>query len=109
MAYFKLISFNGIAPQISPRLLGETLAQTAEDVILDSGRLVPLRNNTDVHILSTAGRNSIFKYETGGYDHWLEWGEEGVDVVLGPIAADATDRVYWTGEGVRGFPSYVTE
>ena len=62
MAYLKLISFSGIAPQISPRLLGETIAQTAEDVILDSGRLVPLRNNdTDVYTLSATGRNSIFK------------------------------------------------
>ena len=105
MAYFKLISFSGIAPQISPRLLGETLAQTAEDVILDSGRLVPLRNNTDAYTLSATGRNSIFKYETGGQDYWLEWADEGVDVVLGPIAADATDRVYWTGEGgAGGFP-----
>ena len=98
MAYFKLISFNGIAPQISPRLLADTVAQTAEDVILDSGRLVPLRNNTDIYTLSTSGRNSIFKYTTGGSDYWLEWAEEGVDVVLGPIAADTTDRVYWTGE-----------
>jgi len=105
MAYFKLISFSGIAPQISPRLLGDTLAQTAEDVILDSGRLVPLRNNTDAYTLSATGRNSIFKYETGGVDYWLEWADEGVDVVLGPIAADATDRVYWTGEGgAGGFP-----
>ena len=105
MAYFKLISFSGIAPQVSPRLLGETLAQTAEDVILDSGRLVPLRNNTDAYALSATGRNSIFKYETGGQDYWLEWADEGVDVVLGPIAADSRDRVYWTGEGgVDGFP-----
>ena len=105
MAYFKLISFSGIAPQVSPRLLGETLAQTAEDVILDSGRLVPLRNNTDAYALSATGRNSIFKYETGGQDYWLEWADEGVDVVLGPIATDSRDRVYWTGEGgVDGFP-----
>jgi hypothetical protein len=101
VAYFKLISFSGIAPQISPRLVGETIAQTAEDVILDSGRLVPLRNNSpdnDSFTLNTAGQNSIFKYETGGNDYWLEWADEGVDVVLGPIAGDATDRVYWTGE-----------
>ena len=98
MAYLKLISFGGIAPQISPRLIGENIAQTAEDVLLDSGRLVPLRNNTDSYTLSTTGQNSIFKYETGGTDYWLEWADEGVDVVLGPIAGDNTDRVYWTGE-----------
>ena len=69
---------------------------------MDSGRLVPLRNNTDIYTLSTSGRNSIFKYETGGTDYWLEWTNEGVDVVLGPIAADAFDRVYWTGEGGAG-------
>ena len=97
MAYFKLISFSGIAPQISPRLLGETLAQTAEDVILDSGRLGPLRNNTDAYTLSATGRNSIFKYETGGQDYWLEWADEGVDVVLGPIAADPTDGLWDDG------------
>ena len=60
MAYLKLISFGGIAQQISPRLIGENIAQTAEDVLLDSGRLVPLRNNTDSYTLSTTGQNSIF-------------------------------------------------
>jgi len=99
VAYLKLISFSGIAPQISPRLLGETIAQTAEDVILDSGRLVPLRNNTDVYTLAATGQNSIFNYETtDGTEYWLEWADDEVDVVLGPIAADNTDRVYWTGE-----------
>ena len=99
MAYFKLITFGGIAPQLSPRLLADTLAQTAENVILDSGRLVPLTDNSTVQALDTTGQNSIFKYETGGNTYWLEWADEGVDVVLGPIAGDNTDRVYWTGEG----------
>ena len=98
MAYFKLITFGGIAPQLSPRLLADTLAQTAENVILDSGRLVPLTDNSTVQALDTTGQNSIFKYETGGNTYWLEWADEGVDVVLGPIAGDNTDRVYWTGE-----------
>ena len=105
MAYFKLITFGGIAPQLSPRLLADTLAQTAENVILDSGRLVPLTDNSTVQALDTTGQNSIFKYETGGNTYWLEWADEGVDVVLGPIAGDNTDRVYWTGEGgTGGFP-----
>ena len=103
MAYFKLITFGGIAPQVSPRLLADTLAQTAEDVILDSGRLVPLRNNTDSYTLDTSGQNSIYKYDSGGQTYWLEWADEGVDVVPGPIAADNTDRLYWTGESTS-FP-----
>lgn len=103
MAYFKLITFGGIAPQVSPRLLADTLAQTAKDVILDSGRLTPIRNNTDDYTLSTAGQNSIYKYRTGGNEYWLEWADEGVDVVPGPIAGDNTDRLYWTGESAS-FP-----
>ena len=98
MAYFKLITFGGLAPQVSPRLLADTLAQTAEDVILDSGRLVPIRNNTDDYTLSATGQNSIYKYEFGGVEYWLEWPDEGVDVVPGPIPGDATGRLYWTGE-----------
>lgn len=98
MAYFKLVTFGGIAPQLSPRLLADTLAQTAEDVILDSGRLTPIRDNTNDYTLSTAGQNSIYKYRTGGNEYWLEWPDEGVDVVPGPIAADITDRLYWTGQ-----------
>jgi len=103
VAYFKLITFGGIAPQVSPRLLADTLAQTAKDVILDSGRLTPIRNNTDDYTLSTAGQNSIYKYRTGGNEYWLEWADEGVDVVPGPIAGDNTDRLYWTGESAS-FP-----
>ena len=103
MAYFKLVAFGGIAPQIGPRLLGNTLAQTAENVILDSGRLVPVRNNSTDYTLSTTGQNSIYKYETGGNEYWLEWADEGVDVVPGPIAGDNTDRLYWTGESAS-FP-----
>ena len=46
MAYFKLIRFGGIAPRYSPRLLKDTLATTATDVNLESGRLVPITDNS---------------------------------------------------------------
>ena len=60
--YYKLISFKGIAPQISPRLLSDTIAQTAQDVVLDSGRLVPITDNSTTVTLNAAGRTSIYKY-----------------------------------------------
>ena len=63
--YYKLISFKGIAPQISPRLLSDTIAQTAQDVVLDSGRLVPITDNSTTVTLNAAGRTSIYKYSFG--------------------------------------------
>ena len=48
MAYFKVEQFNGIAPVIAPRLLGDSIAQVAENVTLNSGRLTPLRTTSQV-------------------------------------------------------------
>ena len=45
MAYFKINRFKGIAPAVSPRLLAEGIGQTAENVDLESGRLVPINSN----------------------------------------------------------------
>ena len=60
--YFKVTEFNGIAPVISARLLAEGVAQIAENVVLNSGRAVPLRTNSDVATLSGASRTSIWRY-----------------------------------------------
>jgi len=115
MAYFKLITFGGLAPQLSPRLLKDNLAQTAEDVNLESGRLVPITDNSQTLVLDDANRTSIYKY-TDSPERWLEF-DEDVDVVPGPIAGDTNDTVYWTGQsyprmgrssvivGVAPFPS----
>lgn len=110
MAYFKLITFAGMAPQISPRLLGNDIAQTAQDVNLDSSRLVPITDNSTSTINSSqaptaSSRTTIYKYEEDdGSETWLEW-DEDVDVVPGPVAGNTQDRLYWTGEGgSSGFP-----
>ena len=100
MAYFKLIQFGGIAPQVSPRLLEDTLAQTASNVNLESQRLTPITDDTVINpksgvtTLSNSNRLSIFKYAT---DQWLQF-DEDVDVVPGPIAGDTNNTVYWTGQ-----------
>ena len=95
--YYKLISFKGIAPQISPRLLSDTIAQTAQDVVLDSGRLVPITDNSTTVTLNAAGRTSIYKYSFGGSDYWFEWTSD-VNVQPAPIADDANSRLYWSGD-----------
>jgi len=96
MAYFKLITFGGLAPQVSPRLLKDNLAQTAIDVNLDSGRLVPITQDSQTLVLSNSSRTSIFKY-TDSPERWLQF-DEDVDVVPGPIAGDTNDTVYWSGQ-----------
>lgn len=96
MAYFKLITFGGLAPQVSPRLLKDNLAQTAEDVNLESGRIVPITDNSQTLVLDDANRTSIYKY-TDSPERWLEF-DEDVNVVPGPIAGDTNDTVYWTGQ-----------
>ena len=65
MAYFKLNTFGGKAPRISPRLLADSLAQTATDVNLESGRLVPIKDNSTTnpsagYLLLQAQANKLF-------------------------------------------------
>ena len=86
--YFKVTEFNGIAPVVSARLLADGVAQIAENVVLNSGRAVPLRTNSQVTTgfssgvtaLSNAARTSIWRYTPESTDYWLQW-NENVDVV----------------------------
>ena len=87
MAYFKLITFGGKAPRVSPRLLADTLAQTATDVNLESGRLVPIKENSTVDpsngvstLANTA--NSRLLLVAG---HWHCW-QQPVGTGLSPIS-----------------------
>jgi len=102
MAYFKLITFGGLAPRVSPRLLADNLAQTATDVNLESGRLVPVKDNSTVNpsdgvsTLANTTKQTIFKY-TDSPERWLQF-DEDVDVVRGPIAGDTNDTIYWSGQ-----------
>ncbi len=109
MAYFKIIQFKGIAPQVSSRLLADGFAQTAENVELDSGQLVPIEADS-ANVLSgitpstlqSANKRSVFLYVDAAADADKKW-LQGVDnkyqdFMRGPIANDAYDRVYWTGD-----------
>jgi len=95
MAYFKRDRFSGIAPGVSPRLLAEQFAQTAENLDFESGRLKPITGNSDTFTLTNSSRRSIFFYRD---TNWLQWNDDDVFVVEGPIPADTLDRLYWVGE-----------
>ena len=96
MAYIKLRTFGGLAPRLSPRLLRDELATVAADVNLESGRLVPIKDNSDTLTLSNSSRQSIFKY-TDSPERWLQF-DEDVDVVRSPIPGDVNDTVYFSGQ-----------
>jgi len=96
MAYIKLKTFGGLAPRLSPRLLRDELATVATDVNLESGRLVPIKDNSDILTLSNSNRQSIFKY-TDSPERWLQF-DEDVDVVRSPIPGDVNDTVYFSGQ-----------
>jgi len=97
MAYFKLVNFNGIAPQVSPRLLGEGLGQTANNTDLDRGVLTPITSNSTVATLNAQARAGLYRYDFGGQVYNLEF-TNAVNVQPGPVADDAFDRLYWTGQ-----------
>ena len=96
MAYIKLKTFGGLAPRTSPRLLRDELATVATDVNLESGRLVPVTDNSDTLTLSNSSRQSIFKY-TDSPERWLQF-DEDVNVVRGPVPGDNNDTIYWSGQ-----------
>lgn len=110
MAYFRINKFNGIAPGVSPRLLAEEFGQVAENIDFESGRIVPIKQNTnittgfsetgsgedDYQALQNNARTTIFLYDDGtATKKWLEF-DDDVDLVPGPIPNDGTERLYWT-------------
>ena len=97
MAYFKLNTFNGIAPLIEPRLLRNEVGVTCENANLQSGNLRPLFNNIEDNTLVGNNITSYYRYKFGGTTYNLEFADD-VDPVPGPIADDAFDRLYWTGQ-----------
>ena len=117
MTYFKLDRFSGIAPGVSPRLLAEQFGQIAEDIDFESGALKPITGDSaSVHTLQDGSKQSIYYYREAS---WLEWTEDYIHALEGPIPGDNLDRLYWTGEtypkmgtainivsGTAGYPEF---
>ena len=92
MSTLKLLQFSGEIPRILPRLLPETGAQLAENVRLDDGGLTPVRGLRLEHGFGDIPIQTIYKHG----DTWLSW-DAVVNAAPGPVA---TDRLYYTGDGV---------
>jgi hypothetical protein len=94
MAGFKIDVFSGKAPKVSGRLLPQDMAQTANNVKLESGQLRPWKDNHSQSSTFSASTQSLFKYSSS---HWFS-STSDVDYLRSPIAEDPHGRVYWTGE-----------
>src|SRR5210317_453587 len=102
MASVKLIKFLGEAPKISSELLPDGAAQTAFNVKLYSGDLLPYR--TPVIVDSTERTGTIktlhaLKNPSTNANVWLSWLTE-VDIATASDAGDDEQRFYYTGDGV---------
>lgn len=96
MAYIRLTGFLGELPRIAKRLLPSNQAQVARNCDLESGSLVPLKENLFVVTPTKVGTKlSIFKWASV----WFHWTVD-TDVAKSAIAGDTTERVYMT-DGVQ--------
>lgn len=95
-------AFQGEIPLLDPRLLPERNAQTARNVDLRRGTLRPAADVAAVSSITTvASPTTLYRYPNGngGAGWWFTWAED-VEVVKSPLADDAWNRVYWTGDGI---------
>lgn len=91
MPAINLIGFRGEQPLVVPRLLPETAAQRATNVRLNDGGLTPMlvpAREAD----GAADALTIYRHGAS----WLTWSSV-VNAAPGPVA---TDRLYYTGDGV---------
>ncbi len=94
MTAFVIDQFSGIAPKIAPRLLNNSLAQTAANARLDSGRLEALPNHSSEVVSVPSGTKTIYLYSDTYWKNYSTY----VEIVDGPIVNDVTERVYYTGD-----------
>lgn len=109
MAGLKIDQFKGVAPKIAPELLAEGLAQTARNMKLDSGNIIPYPEPV---VVGSSGRTgttrTIYPLVNPDTDAlvWMSWADE-VDVAtpaFEPVVAE--QRFYYTGDGVPKVSTY---
>lgn len=95
----RITLFQGEAPRLNPRLLGESQARAAVNLRLTSGRIDPVYYPLEVGAtLNTGTLKTIYRmFDSSDTDYWLNWTAD-VDVVKGPIAGDETFRLYFTSD-----------
>lgn len=114
MAAIKLFKFKGEAPRLSSELLPEGAAQTAFNVKLYSGDLIPYREPKKVGEVKTGQIKTLYKLvnPSDSSNVFLSWTS---DVDIAAAAApwtvettteDTEQRFYYTGDGVPKVSNY---
>ena len=98
MPQLKVMGFDGVVPRMSATMLGDTQAQTADNVKLYSRELRYWRGASLVYTPANSDLKTIYKYYTDSDYRWLTW-DTDVDVCLSPSTDTADFRYYYTGDG----------
>jgi len=96
------------APKISPELLPDAAAQTAFNVKLYSGDLIPYRIPSDADTVNRVGDiQTIYALRDpdNGNLKWLSWTSD-VDIVTATASEDGEQRFYYTGDGKPKVSNY---
>jgi hypothetical protein len=99
MAAILLKTFNGLKPISEPVLLENADAQRADNVMLNTGALRPLKTSTVLRSLFKVEPKTIYRFDPENNQppesYWLEF-DKDTDVMRSPIAQDQWNRLYWT-------------
>jgi hypothetical protein len=107
MAGVKITKFLGEAPKIASELLPETAAGFAFNTKLYSGDLIPFNSPSKKLTLPKTGTiKTIHPMDDGvGGFKWLHWLTD-VDIARAPLASNATQRIYYTGDSEPRVTNY---
>ena len=108
MAAIKIEKFLGIAPKVASELLPDGAAQTAHNLQLYSGNLVPYSEPLETDTIPRSGAlQTIFgmRASAGASIDWLSWATD-VDITTISPTTDDEQRFYYTGDGVPKVTTY---
>ena len=109
MAGIKITNFLGIAPKISPELLGAQFAQTAVNLNPYSGDLIPYRVSKEADNTNRgSGVKTIYPMRdpnNATTNKWLSWTSD-VDIAVPTTLDEEEQRIYYTGDGVPKVTDY---
>lgn len=100
MVAFKIDDFAGMVPRRSSRLLPDNFATLAVNTRLLRGELNAFNIPLQEAVLSPGfTAQSVYRIPTTPNDTYLAFSGKQVFLLPGPLANDAFDRFYWTGDG----------